>query len=333
MASCEGSCSKWTQHVVSTLPDVCKTPPHGDHVPYQISAECRKAIDDIVSVRFNGFSAHNSNTWIGPFEGNAAGSMGGVKSEVNKGYGYSVAEECERVRIFDKKATAHGTKYWANCRFKDRQGNTLARQISFEIPNPPKDREVVISAAKERKGPIWEDWTERPDWAEPAGQRFGQGCIEGATGIDAAAGSDDMSMMGMGNEAGAWGYAGCKMGSWISAGIGGPQTIKTVLSKAPSLAKAAKGLVPIVNELAEKQAVKTAATINKAKLGLVVLNKLGVFDSNEQSRETPHHPTPQAIPTRVPELQSTSRSPSLSPLASPTQTPSPVAHPSPSAQP
>ena len=124
--------------VVSQSPDVCKTPPYGTPVPYQIVAFSTDTIKQSQNVNFKGNKAKTMASRITRVTGDEPGVMGGVMSGVNMGFCKPVPMKHStsfRVNgewvLFDKQ-----TLWWMNCAGPEGTGNTIGRTIFLGASMP-----------------------------------------------------------------------------------------------------------------------------------------------------------------------------------------------------
>lgn len=119
---------KSSQYIIMCIaPDLCKTPPKGDIIPYQISVKLENAIRYSPNVNFKGEPAAIQSLRCGPVKGNEAGMLGGVKSGVNLGWCRPV-NMCENVRVNKLSTLYHENTFCLmNCAGPDGQHNTIGK--------------------------------------------------------------------------------------------------------------------------------------------------------------------------------------------------------------
>jgi hypothetical protein len=127
MAKNEAARSDGQFIIVSSTPDVCKTPPIGVPVPYPIVGKLHDSFRHSPNVNFRGKPAKTMNSRVTKVTGNEAGSMGGVKSTVNIGHCKPVkASATFRVNGY-YVLYANDTVYEMNCPGPEGKGNTLGK--------------------------------------------------------------------------------------------------------------------------------------------------------------------------------------------------------------
>ncbi|OBU06035.1 DUF4150 domain-containing protein [Morganella psychrotolerans] len=107
--------SKWI--IVSTSPDVCKTPPLNIPVPYQVTSDLGDAQGTIDTVRLNNNPAFVFDKSKAPkTRGDEAGTGGGIKSGT-VGADCWPKEKSDTVSINKKKTIREGDKFHMNGSF------------------------------------------------------------------------------------------------------------------------------------------------------------------------------------------------------------------------
>ncbi len=124
--------------VMCRAPDVCKTPPWGVPVPYQIVAFSNQTIRQSQNVRFGGDRAKTMFSRISRVTGDEPGVMGGIMSNVNMGMCRPInASTTFRVNkhfvLYDKQ-----TMWWMNCAGPEGPGNTVGTTIFLGASMPAK---------------------------------------------------------------------------------------------------------------------------------------------------------------------------------------------------
>jgi len=103
--------------IISITPDVCKTPPLGIPVPYQVVADLGDAQGTVEQVRLNGKAAFVFDKSRAPkTRGDEAGSQGGVKSGT-VGADCWPKEHSKTVRIEKKFVVRDGDRFYMNGSF------------------------------------------------------------------------------------------------------------------------------------------------------------------------------------------------------------------------
>lgn len=204
--------------VVCRAPDVCKTPPYGVPVPYQIVALSTNTVRQSMNVKFKGNKAKTMNSRITRVMGDEPGVMGGVMSNVNMGMCRPInGSTSMRVNghwvLYDKN-----TVWWMNCAGPEGPGNTVGTMIFLGATMPakmgpdgppPGDPEIVPEIPAE-KGFIdkltsvdgiaslakMAPQLATMDWSNPAGVLGVFGGLAGAGGLGSLA-----SMAGMASKA------------------------------------------------------------------------------------------------------------------------------------
>lgn len=140
--------------VVSTCPDVCKTPMGNSvvPVPYPLFATFADAENTSPNVNLEGNSAFHDDSYLPSVQGNEAGKLGGVKSGVNKGI-VNTEEKSSSVRINGKWAIRNIDQVQMNSPAVNTKGNTIGSVIycstgpeggAAENSTPVKKEEVKL---------------------------------------------------------------------------------------------------------------------------------------------------------------------------------------------
>jgi hypothetical protein len=128
----EGARKSPHMYVVSTTPDVCKTPMGNSTppVPYQIVGNLNDSASISPNVRFADKLAYlHDKSKITKVTGDEAGTAGGVKSGTNISTCESV-ESCKTFRVNGKQVVAHDDK------FKMNNGNTFGKAVCQVSSSP-----------------------------------------------------------------------------------------------------------------------------------------------------------------------------------------------------
>lgn len=102
--------------VISTVPDVCKTPigPSTPPIPYPVIAELNNAVQVVSSVKVNGQPLVVLDQSLVPTtKGDVAGQAKGVGSGTVSGKCYP-QEHSKTVRAGKKQILRHGDDFWMN---------------------------------------------------------------------------------------------------------------------------------------------------------------------------------------------------------------------------
>ncbi|EYF02508.1 PAAR-like domain-containing protein [Chondromyces apiculatus] len=117
--------------VLSTTPDVCRTPPTMAPVPYQILGRFSDGIRHATTVCMTGEAVMTMDSRLTTVYGDEAGVGGGVISGVNKGYCKPVTHSTT-VTVEGHHVTYHTSIYEMNCDGPDGVGNTRGRVVFVE---------------------------------------------------------------------------------------------------------------------------------------------------------------------------------------------------------
>lgn len=127
MAKNEGARASKDWYATSLCPDVCKTPPHGTPIPYSIIGYLSDESRESNNVRFTSKATMTMYSRITKVSGNEPGSMGGVKSGVNKNYcrptSHSSSVKVNGHYVLYKD----GTKLDMNCAGAEGPANTIGK--------------------------------------------------------------------------------------------------------------------------------------------------------------------------------------------------------------
>lgn len=118
--------------ITCLAPDVCKTPV-GDKVipiPYMITSQLMWTEREAQTVKFGGLKAFNMNSRTNKVVGDEPGTVGGIKSGVNRGYCKPITNHMT-VTVEGFQLVLHTCNYEMNCAGPEGSGNTVGQLMYF----------------------------------------------------------------------------------------------------------------------------------------------------------------------------------------------------------
>jgi len=118
--------------IICSAPDVCKTPVGNSVVPipYMITSMLSFTKREASSVEFGGLKAFNMNSRTDKVIGDEPGTLGGVKSGVNRGWCKPITNH-PTVMVEDHNLVLNDCMYDMNCAGPEGSGNTVGRLMYF----------------------------------------------------------------------------------------------------------------------------------------------------------------------------------------------------------
>jgi len=145
MATNEAARAGADWYVTSLFPDVCKTPPNGTPIPYQIIGFLNKKSRQSKDVKFTSKPAMTANSRVTKVIGNEPGTLGGVKSGVNRNHCRPISHSSSVKVNNNYLLYKDGTKMHMNCAGPEGPSNTIGKLrwtgASASVP-PIKNRKV-----------------------------------------------------------------------------------------------------------------------------------------------------------------------------------------------
>ena len=120
--------------VICLAPDVCKTQIGQATVPipYMIMSQLSFAIRTERTVKFTGLEAFTMNSRLDKVIGDEPGTLGGVKSGVNRGMCKPKSNH-STVTVGGYELIQNDNLYEMNCSGPDGAGNTVGKLLYFEV--------------------------------------------------------------------------------------------------------------------------------------------------------------------------------------------------------
>lgn len=121
--------------IICMAPDVCKTPIGNAVVPlpYMIVSRLDWAKMTVPKVKITNKEAFTMASRTDKVVGDEPGSIGGIKSNVNRGWCRPIANHCT-VLIGGRELIQNDNLYEMNCAGPNGPGNTIGRLLYFEPP-------------------------------------------------------------------------------------------------------------------------------------------------------------------------------------------------------
>lgn len=119
--------------ITCMAPDVCKTPVGNTVVPipYMITSQLSWAQRTAATVEITGLQAFTMNSRTDKVVGDEPGTIGGVKSGVNRGW---CRPQSRKINVFVEgfELIEDANLYEMNCAGPEGPGNTIGRLVYFE---------------------------------------------------------------------------------------------------------------------------------------------------------------------------------------------------------